>query len=108
MSAEESSPSGYPQTDQERLKLITQTISQHMEGRWDEIDELWVRQVKPLLRLEIEDEEFIKRLAAPISLRIMSIGIQAGLEGLLRASKVFDGPFRIHVAPSGTVSIKLD
>lgn len=96
-----------PMTDEEKVKRISQAIAGFIDGRWDEVDDLWLNQVKPLLRVEVSDEDFIQRFAAPLSLRLISIGIQAGIEGITQAAPVFEGPFRMMVAPSGLVSIKL-
>ncbi|MFN0148192.1 MAG: hypothetical protein ACKVT1_16945 [Dehalococcoidia bacterium] len=39
-------------------------------------------------------------------MRLVSIGIQAGIQGLTRNTPIFEKPFRVVVAPSGQVSIR--
>ncbi|MCC7363300.1 MAG: hypothetical protein IT303_02925 [Dehalococcoidia bacterium] len=95
-------------TDEERVKLMARTIDEVLNRRWSEIDELWMREIRPVFRDMITDEDFIKRIATPLSMRLISIGIQAGIQGLTSSHQVFDKPFRVVVAPSGQVSIRFD
>jgi hypothetical protein len=98
-------PAAHP-TDEERVRVMAQTIDAIFQDRWPEIDELWMREIWPVFRNFISEEDFIKRIATPLSLRLLSIGLQAGIHGLTRSAPVFEKPFDVVVAPSGRVSIK--
>lgn len=99
-------PAERPTTDEERVRVIARAIDELLSQRWAEIDELWLREIRPAFP-GISDEEFMKRVAMPLSMRLLSIGVQTGIHALTRAAPVFDGPFRVVVAPSGQVSIRL-
>lgn len=94
-------------TDEEIRGRIARSIDETLEKRWDEIDELWLREIRPVFGDLISDEDFIKRVATPLSLRLVSIGIQAGITGVASAVQVFEKPFEFTVAPSGMASIRL-
>jgi hypothetical protein len=85
---------------------MASTIDDILTARWSEIDELWMREIRPAFGGMISDEDFIKRVATPLTMRLVSIGIQAGIQGLTRSTPIFEKPFRIVVAPSGQVSIR--
>jgi len=95
-----------PPGDEERVRIMARTIDEILAARWDEIDELWMREIRPAFGNMVGDEDFIKRIATPLSMRLLSIGIQAGIQGLTRSTPVFEKPFRVVVAPSGQVSIR--
>jgi hypothetical protein len=85
---------------------MTATIGRALEERWPEIDELWLREVRPLVHASISDEDLIKRVAMPLSMKLLSMGIQAGIRGITENATVFEKPFEFVVAPSGAVSIR--
>ncbi len=93
-------------TDEEIRGRIARTIDEALDRRWDEIDELWMRDIRPFFGDAISDEDFIKRVATPLSMRLISIGIQAGILGVASAVPIFEKPFEFTVAPSGAVSIR--
>lgn len=93
-------------SDEELRQRMTETIARALDRRWPEVDELWIRQVKPLLAGDVSDEDFIKQLAMPLSLKLIGMGIQAGIQGLAENAAVFEKPFEFVVAPSGAVSIR--
>jgi hypothetical protein len=93
-------------TDEERVRVMARTIDEILRARWDEVDELWMREIRPVFGTMMTDEEFIKRIATPLSMRLISIGIQAGIHGITRGGRVFDKPFEVVVAPSGQVSVR--
>ena len=95
-------------SDEDRVKLIARTIDEVLGQRWDEVDELWMREIRPAFGDRISDEDFIQRVASPLSMRLISIGLQAGIHALTSAAPVFERPFRVVVAPSGQVSIMLE
>lgn len=84
------------------------TIDTFLSERWDQVDEMWMREVRPAFGNMISDEDFIKRVATPLSMKLIGIGIQAGIEGLARGQKLFGRPFQVVVAPSGQVSVRFD
>jgi hypothetical protein len=97
-----------PVTDEELRRHIARSVDEQLQMKWPEVDELWLRQVRPLLAPEMADEEFMKRVAMPLSLRLISIGVQAGIFAVATGADVFEKPFEFVVAPSGTVSIRFE
>ncbi|OAI40914.1 hypothetical protein AYO38_04905 [bacterium SCGC AG-212-C10] len=93
-------------SDETLRKQMTETIAGILDDRWTEVDEMWMREIKPILGVQISDEDFIKRIANPLTMRLLSIGIQAGIRGITDHAQVFEKPFRFVVAPSGAVSIR--
>src|SRR5687768_8928457 len=93
-------------TDEELRRLMTQTIARSLDERWPEIDELWLKEVRPLFGDAISDEDFVKRVSTPLSMKLLSYGIQAGIQGITEHARVFEKPFEFVVAPSGAVSIR--
>ncbi|MBI2766872.1 MAG: hypothetical protein HYX53_13305 [Chloroflexi bacterium] len=93
-------------SDQEIVRQMKLTIDEILDARWTEVDELWMREIRPAFDPTISDEDFIKRIATPLTMRILSIGLQAGIQGLTRAAPIFEKPFDVVVAPSGQVSIR--
>lgn len=93
-------------SDEDLRRDMTATIGRALEQRWPEIDELWLREVRPLVHASISDEDLIKRVAMPLSMKLLSMGIQAGIRGIADNAQVFERPFEFVVAPSGAVSIR--
>jgi len=93
-------------TDEERRQVLARKIEEALIEKWPQIDELWMREIQPLFRGQISDEDFITRIATPLSLRLVSMGIQAAILGVTAIAPVFDNPFELVVAPSGAVSVR--
>lgn len=93
-------------SDEEIRARIARTIDETLQRRWDEVDELWLREIRPVFGDAISDQDFIERVATPLSMRLLSIGIQAGIQGVASATPIFEKPFDFVVAPSGAVSIR--
>ena len=93
-------------SDEDIRRRMAETISATLDERWPEIDEMWMREIRPLFGDRISDEDFVKRISTPLSMRLLSIGIQAGILGIATNAPVFTKPFDFVVAPSGAVSIR--
>ncbi len=93
-------------TDEERRQALARRIDEALDEKWPQIDELWTREILPLFQGMVSEEEFIKRIATPLSVRLVSIGIQAAILGVTSIAPVFESPFELVVAPSGAVSVR--
>src|SRR6185503_21147898 len=69
-------------SDEEIRRRMAESIEATLDERWPEIDEMWMREIRPLFGDRISDEDFVKRISTPLSMRLLSIGIQAGILGI--------------------------
>lgn len=97
-----------PTSDQERISQMSRVIDEVLDDRWPEIEGMWMQEVRPAFGAALSDEDFIRHIATPLTMRMVSIGLQAGIESLTRNTKIFEKPFQVLVAPSGLVSIRLE
>jgi hypothetical protein len=92
--------------DEDLRRSMTQTIETVLDERWPDNDEMWRKEIRPIIRVEVNDEDFIKRIATPLTMKLLSIGIQAGIRGITDNAEVFEQEFEFMVAPSGAVGIR--
>lgn len=95
-----------PKTDAEKVRIMTRVIDQVFDEHWSDIDGLWMQDIRPAFGDEVTDEEFMNRVALPITMKLLSVGLRAGIAGTTAHTKVFDKPYEFVVAPSGMVSLK--